>query len=132
MPDQDFYNAIDLPAGIDKEYLFSLYENDYQYLEQIFSITLEQLEEDLDSFRQAHGAGNLVNLRKAVHKLKPSFGFVGLLKMQEGCRQFENLCQGAGSMEELDGKYKELSNNLIDSQAVIKAAYVQIKSYNAK
>src|SRR5205814_2335568 len=100
---------------IDKELLISLYEDDFLYMEEIFSITLTQLKPDIIHLNASFEAGDLSALRKAVHKIKPSFGFVGLPDTQELCKQFEDLCASVNSTEQLATPYSKLCDRLNES-----------------
>src|SRR4030095_11856042 len=86
---------------IDGDYLHSLYEDDYQYIEEIFATTLTHFDNDLSAVREAYSAGDVATLKKAVHKIKPTFGFVGLTSIQQLCAAFEDICQKAASANEL-------------------------------
>ena len=45
---------------LDSEYLYSLYEDDYQYIQEIFQTTLTHFYEDYNSIRTAFEANNLL------------------------------------------------------------------------
>jgi HPt (histidine-containing phosphotransfer) domain-containing protein len=115
---------------IDKELLISLYEDDFLYMEEIFSITLTQLKPDIIHLNSAFEAADLSTLQKAVHKIKPSFGFVGLPLTQELCKRFEDACAAASSVEQLASAYSELCNQLNESVTIIESEHGKFKEYN--
>jgi HPt (histidine-containing phosphotransfer) domain-containing protein len=115
---------------IDKELLISLYEDDFLYMEEIFSITLTQLKPDIIHVNSAFEAGDLSALQKAVHKIKPSFGFVGMSVTQELCKQFEDACATASSIDQLASAYSELCNRLKESVTIIESEHGKFKEYN--
>jgi HPt (histidine-containing phosphotransfer) domain-containing protein len=114
---------------IDKELLISLYEDDFLYMEEIFSITLTQLRPDIITLNSAFEAGDLPALQKAVHKIKPSFGFVGLPVTQELCKQFEDFCAAATTMEQVASRYPELCDRLKESVTIIESEHGKFKEY---
>ncbi len=115
---------------IDKELLISLYEDDFLYMEEIFSITITQLKPDILVLNSAFEAGDLSALKKAVHKIKPSFGFVGMPVTQELCKQFEDDCAAATSIDQVASAYSELCNQLKESVTIIESEHGKFKAYN--
>jgi HPt (histidine-containing phosphotransfer) domain-containing protein len=116
---------------MDSDYLQSLYEDDFQYIEEIFGTTLSHFDPDFAAVQQAYEAGDLASLKKAIHKIKPTFGFVGLLRVQEICGEFENICQKANSTSELNQQYQQIVTTLAASKALIAAEYNKLKDYNS-
>lgn len=125
------YKTFIFNEKIDSEFLFSMYEDDFPYLEEVFHITLSQLDPDLEQVKQAFEQKDLAGLRKAVHKVKPSFGYTGLLQLQESCRQFEELCDRAGSIEEVISDYELLAGNMAESRNIIENEWQKLKKINS-
>ena len=124
------HNTFIFNEEIDKDLLISLYEDDFLYMEEIFSITLTQLKPDIIHLNSCFEAGDLSALRKAVHKIKPSFGFVGLPATQESCKQFEDACAAATSVGQVASAYSQLSNLLKESVIIIESEHGKFKEYN--
>ena len=115
---------------IDVRFLHSLYEEDYPYMEEVFGTTLKELSTSQQQIETAYKAGDVAALKKAVHKIKPSFGFVGLMETQEACRQFEDACLAATSIDQLSGQYPALAKTLEESKQIVDAEYNKLKRYN--
>ena len=116
---------------LDSEYLYSLYEDDYQYIQEIFQTTLTHFDEDYNSIRTAFEANNLLELKKAIHKIKPTFGFVGLPLVQHICKEFEDSCQRANTSNELITEYQQIVITLADSKDLIASEYNKLKEFNS-
>lgn len=116
---------------IDADYLFSLYADDYPYIEEVYSITLNHFDEDLNHIRQAWDAASITDLKRATHKIKPAMGFAGLTSLQHQCMEFEELCQKAQSIEPLKETYHQLITTLANSKHLISTEYERLKAYNA-
>src|SRR4051794_40372312 len=93
---------------IDHNWLFSLYEDDYAYITEVFSNSLDSLKEDLPSFTSAFETADIPALKRMTHKLKPVFGFAGLLQHQEMMKRFESACRNASDTSNLTLQYIEL------------------------
>jgi HPt (histidine-containing phosphotransfer) domain-containing protein len=116
---------------IDADYLYSLYEDDYQYIEEIFQTTLTHFNEDYNSIKNAYETNNISDLKKAIHKMKPTFGFVGLPLVQNICRDFEDICQKATSSNDLSSEYQQIVVTLAESKELIASEYNKLKEFNS-
>jgi HPt (histidine-containing phosphotransfer) domain-containing protein len=115
----------------DSEYLYSLYEDDYQYIEEIYSTTLTHFDSDMHAIEHAFSTNNLTDLKKAVHKMKPTFGFVGLPAVQHICKEFEDFCQKANTTNELKVQYQQIVITLAESKELIASEYRKLKEFNS-
>lgn len=115
---------------IDPDTIYSLYENDYQYIEEIFHLVLTNFEGDLDQVLSAYNAGDLESLRKGVHKIKPTFGFLGMLSVEQKCRQVEDKCKSSQDTKELSADMEELHLLLNQAKKVIEEDHKRLINYN--
>lgn len=115
---------------IDTNHLLGLYENDYGYMEEIFKTVCDHYEDDLTAVKMNYDAKDLTGLRKAVHKLKPVFGFIGMPDVQEMCLQLEQSCGAVSGTEELSDKIKKLVPVLEESGIIIRQEYEKLVSFN--
>lgn len=74
---------------LDSKHLYSLYGNDYIWIQEIFRIAHENFPADLASVRQAWDTQDMDSLKRSVHKIKPTFGFIGLPGLQQTCKDLE-------------------------------------------
>ncbi|MBO9198750.1 MULTISPECIES: Hpt domain-containing protein [Niastella] len=116
---------------LDANYLYSLYEDDYQYIEEIFLTTLANFNEDFNSIKDAFETNNISDLKRAIHKMKPTFGFVGLPLVQNICKEFEDICQNATSSNELTSEYQQIVVTLAESKELIASEYNKLKEFNS-
>lgn len=115
---------------IDADYIFSMYEDDYPYIETMFKTVLDHFEEDRASIVAHYQQDQLELLRKAVHKIKPAFGFVGMPAVLEKCKAFENKCYLVQTTAELVKDYKELLAELEESYQVIANEHTKLVTFN--
>jgi HPt (histidine-containing phosphotransfer) domain-containing protein len=114
---------------IDGKYLFDLYAGDYVMIEETFADVLK----DYDSFVQvifsSYQAKNIPALKSAFHKIKPLFGFVGLLSIQAQCQDFENACQRA-EIPEWDDSFNALKISILEARSIIEKEKARLTAYN--
>lgn len=128
---QEYTKKFIFSEKIDGDYLFSLYADDYPYIEEIFGTTLQHFDEDFETLKSAFAAGSLADLRRASHKIKPTFAFVGLIAIQEQVKEFEDLCQKVQHTDELKDDFKQILITLADSKDIITSEYQKLKAFNA-
>jgi HPt (histidine-containing phosphotransfer) domain-containing protein len=114
----------------DSNLLLELYDSDYTYMEEIFKTVMDHYDGDLAAVRINYDEKDLQGLRKAVHKLKPVFGFIGMPDVQELCFQFEQSCSAASGTGELSDKLKKLMPVLEECNIIIRQEYEKLVSYN--
>lgn len=105
---------------IDEEYLHSLYEQDYVYIAEVFNTTLESLKEETGHLTTAFESSDIPALKRAAHKIKPLFGFTGLLHHQEMIARFEHLCESASSTSNITMQYMELTEMIKEGRNILK------------
>lgn len=128
---QEFTKKFIFSEKIDGDYLFSLYADDYAYIEEIFGTTLQHFDEDFETLKSAFAADSLADLKRACHKIKPTFAFVGLIYIQEQVKEFEDLCQKVQLTDELKDDFKQILTTLADSKDIITSEYQKLKAFNA-
>ncbi|MBC7829239.1 MAG: Hpt domain-containing protein [Chitinophagaceae bacterium] len=116
--------------NINSDFLFSLYEDDFLYIEEIFKTTLDQLGSVVAEVPVVFENKNFGELRSIIHKIKPAFGFTGLLKTEEACKQFENACMRTSNAEELATLYRPLWALVVESMDIMQRQYDQLKEFN--
>jgi hypothetical protein len=132
MSGQTISKQFNFNEKIDAEYLFSLYADDFAYIEEIFFTTLLHFDQDVESIKLAFSDGNITDLRKGIHKIKPTFGFTGLLQVETACKEFEHLCHQHSSTEEVAAEYKEICSKLLEAKEIMEAEHKRLKEFNAK
>jgi HPt (histidine-containing phosphotransfer) domain-containing protein len=115
---------------IDRDFINSMYEDDYLYISEIFQTTLSQLIPDIEVAKKAFEDGEVETLRKQVHKIKPAFGFVGLRGTETACQAFENECSAASSVQILHGNFAALMETLNDSTVILGEEIEKLKLHN--
>jgi len=116
---------------VDAAYIYNMYGDDYLYIESMFKAVLDHFDEDISAIQNNYGQKNIDLLRRSVHKVRPAFGFAGMPVVQEKCKEFENKCEAAKSINELEMDYPELIKCLDEAGAVIAEEYRKLKLFNA-
>jgi len=126
LPKQFIFNE-----KMDKDTLYGLYTDDFPYIEEIFATTLRHFDPDFGAVQLAYENGSVEDLKKAIHKIKPTFGFMGLLETQASCKKFEDECAVAASVTDITKEYTNIKNMLLEARDIIQSEYLRLKAFNA-
>jgi hypothetical protein len=130
MSDQMSSNTFMFNDKIDAVYIYQMYDTDYPYIETIFKTILDSLDEDVAAIHDSYRKGNLELLRKSVHKIIPTFAFAGMLTIQKKCKEVENKCRSAISVNEIEMDLLELMKYLEEAGAIIIEEHKKLESFN--
>jgi len=130
MKDSFLHKKFIFNDNIDSEFLFSLYEDDFLYIEEIFKSTLDQLIGVVSEVPETFNNNDIGGLRRIIHKIKPAFGFTGFLKTEKACKEFEDACMEKMKAGDLATLYHPLWALLVGSMDIMQKQYDQLKEFN--
>lgn len=116
---------------IDSDWLYTLYEEDYSYIMEVFGNSLETLREEQATLSFAFESNNMDLLRRTSHKIKPVFGFAGLLQYQDQTGIFESACSTAHNTSNLTMQYIELVEVINDGKTIIQEDLKRLTQFMA-
>lgn len=110
-------------------FLDEMYSDDIQTAAEIFESSLNHLVTVTDEADEIFRIGDVENLRRLFHKVKPLYGYTGLLKVQAMVQHFEDSCSDVSSIEELKTEYSELALLLDESVNIVRKELIRMKMY---
>ena len=113
----------------DTAFLDDMYAGDIQTAAEIFESSLNHLIPVTEEANALFGNGDVESIRKFFHKIKPLYGYVGLLKVQAIVQHFEDACTTAGSVDALEPEFRELIILLGESVNIIRQELIRMKMY---
>jgi hypothetical protein len=122
-------NTFVFSPPIDSRYLIELYAGDFVMIGETFADVLSEYSDFVQSVYASYQAKDMPALKGAVHKIKPLFGFVGLLSLQAQCQDFEYACQDR-EWADLAGDFNSLKSNLIQVRALIETEKERLEIFN--
>src|SRR5687768_16802093 len=111
---------------MDSAFLFSLYEEEYADIKDIFQTSLQSINEELVTLQNAYKNRKLDLVKKAAHKIKPVFGFTGLLLLEQKTAHFETLCSTAASVESIKEEFDRLVLSISEGKSIIEHEYKRL------
>jgi HPt (histidine-containing phosphotransfer) domain-containing protein len=122
-------NTFQFSPPIDSRYLIELYAGDYGMIGETFTDVLTEYDMFVQHIIDSYEQGDRVGLKSAVHKIKPLFGFVGLLALQAECQDFENSCLRAETGA-LAVRFATLRDKLVKIRTVIEKEKDRLQEFN--
>lgn len=122
-------STFDFSPPIDSRYLIELYAGDYIMIGETFSDVLAEYDVFVQHINDGYEQGDRAALKSAVHKIKPLFGFVGLLTLQAECQDFENNCLQA-KQDALAANFTTLKAKLLNIRNLIETEKARLEAFN--
>ena len=86
----------------------------------------------LENIDAAYKAEDIRALKRAIHKIKPLFGFTGFTSLESQCLQFENACEAAADWHSLANEFTLLKNNLLQTRSIIEGEKERLALFNRR
>jgi hypothetical protein len=98
---------------------------------ETFADVLSEYNDFVQSIYVSYEAKDVPALKGAVHKIKPLFGFVGLLSLQTQCQDFEYACQDR-VWADLADEFNLLRNKLVQVRPLIETEKERLERFNLR
>jgi hypothetical protein len=121
-------NTFQFSPPIDSSYLIELYAGDYDMIGETFTDVLTEYDVFVQHIIDSYGQGDRAALKSALHKIKPLFGFVGLLTLQAECQDFENSCLHIGEGV-LASSFTALRQRLMSIRTLIESEKARLEAF---
>ena len=126
------HDTFSFSTHFDRQFLDALYEGDLQSAEEVFHSAVVQIAQELDDAEVLFSNNDITGVRKIFHRIKPLFGYVGLLHIQEQVNAFEEQCIQAPDAELLLDAFKNIKTVVRDASSKIAAEKNRLSDYNKK
>ncbi|MEO6541605.1 MAG: Hpt domain-containing protein, partial [Ferruginibacter sp.] len=79
-------------SRLDSVFLKSIYDDDHVHAAVIFDEFLKSCPEQIEAVEKCYVQGNIDQFRRQIHKVKPTFSFVGLTRLTAKADIIEKDC----------------------------------------
>ncbi|HET6244316.1 MAG: response regulator [Bacteroidetes bacterium] len=107
--------------SIDLNYLRSLSKGDDNFIKEIIMLFIQQTPVAIDNMKRHYENKNWELLMAEAHKIKPSFGFIGGIKLVELAREIENF-----SSKKVNSNL--VSKSILDIETICNNAYEELQN----
>lgn len=116
--------------GFDRIFLEELYGGDTRTVEEIFGTSLAQVELSLQLAEIESRSDDPLRLRRVIHHVKPLFGYMGLLSLQDAAQQLEDLCAPGADMAIVRAAFGQLQTLVDDGMVRVRAEQNRLHRHN--
>jgi len=116
---------------LDHAFLYSLYEDDLSYAQEIFKGFLVETKIEFDGIKNDYHQDALKSMRQKLHKIKPTFSFVGLTSLTEKTESVIAACDDSSHVAETEPACSALFREIEDSFLLIEKELTRMKDHIA-
>jgi HPt (histidine-containing phosphotransfer) domain-containing protein len=113
---------------LDTIFLDSMYEGDASYAAIIFEQFLETLPAQLNDIEESFNTQNKETFRQQLHKLKPTFSFVGLTSLSDDANTIEKKCFEIDTLAPVSALYKLFKDAVAAGIPVVQQEFERLKN----
>lgn len=119
----------DFSPELDQAYLNSLYEDDLSYAREVFEGFLTETGREFALIKEYHANGDIQQVRRNLHKIKPTFSFVGLTPITEESETVIVLCDQASQPTDIEPACTDLFEKIEKALDLVQKETVRLKEY---
>ena len=114
----------------DHQFLNELYGDDMKSAEEVFHSALIQIDQEVAEAEKLFVEQNFTEVRKIFHRIKPLFGYVGLMEVQDNIQQFEDNCIHFRDLGSLELAFENVKTIVAEAAAKISEERAKLSDYN--
>ncbi len=113
---------------LDSAFLESMYENEKEDAVFGFEQFLNSYDRHFTELEQSFETGDVNLFRQKIHKLKPTFSFVGLTTITAKAEVIERKCTETSAIAAIRDLYHDFKDNLFELIPVVKDEYNRLNT----
>jgi len=114
---------------LDQPFLESLYGDDFQYAQEVFEGFLATTKTEFERIKDDYRQNEVKNMRQKLHKIKPTFGFVGLTELTEKTEMIIAACDASSNTSEIETGCSALFKEIEDSFLLIENELMRMRNH---
>jgi len=114
---------------LDQTFLDSLYGDDLSYAQEVFEGFLSETKAEFERIKSDYKQNVLKNMRQKLHKIKPTFSFVGLTALTEKTETVIKACDESSTTSEIEPDCSELFREIEDSFLLVESELMRMKDH---
>jgi hypothetical protein len=114
----------------DRQFLEDLYAGDTEAAAEVFQASLVQIVEEMKLAEDRAAEGDITSVRKIYHKIKPLFGYMGLLSVQDFVQHFEDQCSDSVLMSDLQIAHENIKEIIRGSLSLAREEHHKLNEFN--
>jgi hypothetical protein len=121
--------AFTFDKKLDQTFLESLYGGDLQYARDVFEGFLSDTKNEFEKIKNDYQQNSLENMRQKLHKIRPTFSFVGLTALTEKTETIIGACDASSNTTEIEPGCSELFRDIEESFRLVANELIRMKDH---
>jgi hypothetical protein len=121
--------AFSFSEPLDQDFLDSLYGDDISYAQEVFTEFLKNTKEEYETIKTAYKDNDLKKIRQNLHKIKPTFAFVGLSPLTEKLEKLIVACDTSTNVSQIEPMCSELFKEIEGSFMLVEKELDRMKTH---
>lgn len=121
-------NIFEFNHKLDYLFLKDVYGDDYEYAIDMFETFSTNTMQEVPKLDAAFDEKNIKEIKRLAHKLKPSFGIVGLTDLEKILTEIENTIEDS-NIEDIKKKFKKFKEKLPAATEIVTADLENMKAF---
>lgn len=121
-------NILTYDSRLDSAFLETIYENNKEDAAIGFGHFLKCYPAQLNELELCFNTGDMNTFRQKIHKVKPTFSFVGLTNITAKAEAIEKSCSENSESAKLNDLYLDFKNTLAELIPVVKEEYNRLNT----
>ncbi|HEY6502819.1 MAG TPA: Hpt domain-containing protein [Chitinophagaceae bacterium] len=114
---------------LDQTFLQSLYGDDLEYAQEVFEGFLSETKKEFEAIKNDYGQNDVKKIRQKLHKIKPTFSFVGLTALTERTEMIIAACDAASNTGEIEPGCSALFKEIEASFLLVENELMRMKDH---
>jgi hypothetical protein len=116
-------------SRLDRDFLHSLYEDDISYAVDVFESFLNDTKNEFREIKKKYKENDIRGIRQKLHKIKPTFSFVGLTELTKETEQVIKICDLSSCVTETEPGCSDLFSKISDSFCIVEEELSRMKNF---
>lgn len=122
--------AFSFSEQLDQNFLDSLYGDDIPYAQEVFTEFLKNTKNEYETIKAAYKENDLKKIRQHLHKIKPTFAFVGLGHLTEKSEKLIVACDASTNVSQIEPSCSELFKEIEGSFKLVENELERMKNHS--
>jgi hypothetical protein len=114
---------------LDQSFLESLYEDDLSYAQEVFTGFLSDTKVEFEQIKGHYTQNDLKKMRQGLHKIKPTFAFVGLPVLTEKVEKLIKACDVSTDVKQIEPSCSEIFKEAEKAFVLIENELARMKTH---
>jgi hypothetical protein len=116
---------------MNQSFLQAMYEGDLLYASEVFESFLVDVKKEMEEIKKWQSENDVKKIRHTLHKIKPTFGFVGLTALTEKIEVIISIFDKSSDISETEPAFSKTLTEIQNAFLLVEDELKRMKAYLA-